>query len=383
MPAAQLEHIGIAVANDALERLLADLLGLSVYKAEAVAAQGVETRFADAGSKVEFLHALSDDSPVAKFVAKRGPGVHHLAFRVDDLSSALERARAAGIAVIGEPSSGADGLRIAFLHPRDTHGVLVELCETRADALPSPLLIDTSAGQVATYRWPSEADAPPLVLLHGVGATSALETQHLARLMQSSRPVIALDLPGHGASEKHQELTADLFTRGVAEAVMSLNQPVDLFGFSLGGAVALSVAQRLGAYVHHLAVHATSIEWDTTLVSDMLARLDVEGIRSRSPQGWERLDEAHQGRADDVFASLHPFVHSLAENSSFTHELVPSLPKLVTSGDEDELFDLSHTLHLRDRLPGSQLGVLPGMGHRFGPDEAAVLTPILRRFLEG
>ncbi len=92
MPAAQLEHVGIAVASNALERLLADLLGLGVYKTESVVAQGVETRFADAGAKVEFLHALSDESPVAKFVEKRGPGVHHLAFRVDDLSS---RARTA------------------------------------------------------------------------------------------------------------------------------------------------------------------------------------------------------------------------------------------------------------------------------------------------
>ncbi len=261
--------------------------------------------------------------------------------------------------------------------------MLIELCETRPDTLPNAVLIDTSAGHVASYRWPSEADALPLVLLHGAGATTALETQHLARLMQSSRPVVAFDLPGHGASDTYDEVTADLFTRGVGDAIASLDQPVDLFGFSLGGAVALSVAQQLGDSVRHLAVHATSVNWDAALVSDMLARLDVAGIRSRSPQGWQRLDDAHQGRADDVFASLAPFVRSLAENRSFAHDLPPHLPKLVTSGDADELFDLSHALYLRTRLAGSQLGILPGLGHRLGPDEASALAPILHRFLEG
>ncbi len=380
MSAARLEHVGIAVGGDDLERLLSDLLGLIVYKTEAVEAQGVETRFADAGAKVEFLRALSDMSPVAKFIDKRGPGVHHLAFRVDDLTAALGRAREAGVAVIGEPSPGADGLRIAFLHPRDTHGVLIELCETRPDALPTPTLIATSAGAVAANSWPSETDAPPLVLLHGAGAATAIETQHLARLMQPSRPVVALDLPGHGASDKHEVLTTRLFIDGASEAIASMREPIDLFGFSLGGAVALSVAQRLSSQVQRLAVHATAIDWDTNLVAAMLGRIDASAIRSRSPGGWQKLNEAHQGHAAGVFGSLHPFVRSLAQQPIFSSELLPTLPILVSSGGTDELFDLSHVLHLHRHLSGSQLAVLPGIGHRLGPDEAAALAPMLRRF---
>ncbi len=381
MPAA-LEHVGIAVTGGALERLLSDLLGLDVYKTEAVQAQGVETRFADAGAKIEFLHALSDDSPVARFIEKRGPGVHHLAFRVDDLPNALARARDANVAVIGEPSPGADGLRIAFLHPRDTHGVLIELCETRPDALPEPSLIETSAGSVAAYRWPSEAEAPLLVLLHGAGATTALETQHLARLMQPTRQVIAFDLPGHGASTSHAELTADLFIHGISEAVASLGEPVDLFGFSLGGAVALSVAQWASSHVRKLAVHSTSIDWDDELVEEMLARIDADTLRRRSPRGWTRLDAAHGGRAEGVLRSLHPFVRSLAGASPFVGAEPPRHPALVTGADGDDLFDVSHALRLRKRLTGAQLGILPGIGHRLGPVESDALAPLLLRFLE-
>jgi methylmalonyl-CoA/ethylmalonyl-CoA epimerase len=127
----RLEHVGIAV-QDVVEvrKILKDVLGREVYKSEGVASEGVQTHFLDAGStKLELLEATSDESAIAGFLAKRGPGVHHLAFEVDDLESEGDRLASLGYALLAPPKAGADGKRIAFLHPRDTARVLIELCE--------------------------------------------------------------------------------------------------------------------------------------------------------------------------------------------------------------------------------------------------------------
>ena len=127
----KLEHIGIAVANlDEAERIFGDLLGSPAYKREEVAGEAVLTAFFAAGdSKVELLVPTSPESAIAKHLEKRGPGLHHLAFHVDDLESELSRLKDQGYCVVVGPKPGADGKRIAFLHPGDTAKVLVELCE--------------------------------------------------------------------------------------------------------------------------------------------------------------------------------------------------------------------------------------------------------------
>ena len=127
----KLEHIGIAVANlDEAERIFGDLLGSPAYKREEVAREAVLTAFFAAGdSKVELLVPTSPESAIAKHLEKRGPGLHHLAFHVDDLESELSRLKDQGYRVVVGPKPGADGKRIAFLHPGDTAKVLVELCE--------------------------------------------------------------------------------------------------------------------------------------------------------------------------------------------------------------------------------------------------------------
>ncbi|RPG81141.1 MAG: methylmalonyl-CoA epimerase [Crocinitomicaceae bacterium TMED114] len=127
----KLEHIGIAVANlDEAERIFGDLLGSPAYKREEVAGEAVLTAFFAAGdSKVELLVPTSPESAIAKHLEKRGPGLHHLAFHVDDLESELSRLKDQGYRVVVGPKPGADGKRIAFLHPGDTAKVLVELCE--------------------------------------------------------------------------------------------------------------------------------------------------------------------------------------------------------------------------------------------------------------
>lgn len=126
----KLEHIGIAVEDlDAAERIFGDILGSPAYKREEVMGEAVLTSFFQSGeSKVELLVPTSPDSAIARHLEKRGAGLHHVAFLVDDLEGELERLKAKGYRVVTEPKPGADGKRIAFLHPGDTAKVLVELC---------------------------------------------------------------------------------------------------------------------------------------------------------------------------------------------------------------------------------------------------------------
>ena len=126
----RIAHIGIAVrALDDLLPLYRDILGMPEVPLDD--ADGATVRGLSAGeSLVELLEAKSEDTPIGKFVAKRGPGIHHVCFAVDDLDGTLERCRQAGIRLIDEtPRIGAEGKRIAFLHPSATGGVLVELSE--------------------------------------------------------------------------------------------------------------------------------------------------------------------------------------------------------------------------------------------------------------
>ena len=131
-----IDHIGIAVADvNASLTFFRDALGLDVEAPEDVAGQGVRVTFLPAGgASVELLQAATADSPVGRFVAKRGPGMHHVAFRVDDIRAALAELKARGVRLIDEtPRPGAHGSLVAFIHPSATHGVLVELKE--ADAI--------------------------------------------------------------------------------------------------------------------------------------------------------------------------------------------------------------------------------------------------------
>src|SRR6188508_2643296 len=125
-----IDHIGIAVSSldDALA-FYRDALGLDVEAPEEVASQRVRAHFIPVGeSAIELLEATADDSPIAKYVAKRGPGIHHITLRVDDIRAALARLKEKGVRLIDEsPREGAHGSLVAFIHPASAHGVLVEL----------------------------------------------------------------------------------------------------------------------------------------------------------------------------------------------------------------------------------------------------------------
>lgn len=128
----KIEHIGIAVSDiDRSNALFKDLFGESHYKIEEVASEGVRTSFFQVGpNKIELLQALNQDSPIAKFLEKKGEGIHHIAFAVDDIRSEMKRLESAGFKLLSqEPKKGADNKLVAFLHPKSSNGVLIELCQ--------------------------------------------------------------------------------------------------------------------------------------------------------------------------------------------------------------------------------------------------------------
>jgi methylmalonyl-CoA/ethylmalonyl-CoA epimerase len=131
-----IEHIGIAVKNlEESIKYYEEIFGLKCYKIEEVKDQKVRTAFFKVGgTKIELLESTSPDGPISSFIEKRGEGIHHIAFAVKDLQNALDEVKSKGIKLIDEhPRKGAEGLDIAFLHPKSTHGVLTEFCENKEE----------------------------------------------------------------------------------------------------------------------------------------------------------------------------------------------------------------------------------------------------------
>ena len=131
MKPTHIEHIGIAVENlNAAIRYYEDVIGLTCYAVEEVEDQKVRTAFFRVGdTKIELLESTDPEGPVGKFIEKKGPGIHHLAFAVPDVDKALENAEAKGVRLIDQQGrKGAEGLKIGFLHPKSTFGVLTEFC---------------------------------------------------------------------------------------------------------------------------------------------------------------------------------------------------------------------------------------------------------------
>lgn len=131
-----IEHIGIAVKDlEFSNDLFAKLLGTAPYKQEGVESEGVITSFFQTGqTKIELLQATHADSPIAKFIDKKGEGIHHIAFEVTDILAEMERLKNEGFILLNEvPKKGADNKLVCFLHPKGTNSVLVELCQSIRD----------------------------------------------------------------------------------------------------------------------------------------------------------------------------------------------------------------------------------------------------------
>ncbi|MCB0792559.1 MAG: methylmalonyl-CoA epimerase [Flavobacteriales bacterium] len=128
----RVEHIGIAVSDlKKAEALYTALLGAAPYKREEVASEEVVTSFFQVGpNKIELLESTADDGPIARAIAKRGEGIHHIAFEVADIRAEMARLKAAGFTLLNEePKRGADNKLVCFVHPKSANGVLVELCQ--------------------------------------------------------------------------------------------------------------------------------------------------------------------------------------------------------------------------------------------------------------
>ena len=130
----KIEHLGIAVKDlEKSNALFAQLFGTAHYKMEEVTSEGVKTSFFKTGpNKIELLEATNENSPIAKFIEKKGEGIHHIAFEVDDIRAEIARLKGEGFTVLNEePKKGADNKWVAFLHPKTTNGVLIELGQER------------------------------------------------------------------------------------------------------------------------------------------------------------------------------------------------------------------------------------------------------------
>ncbi|MCX6290663.1 MAG: methylmalonyl-CoA epimerase [Bacteroidetes bacterium] len=130
----KIEHIGIAVRNlETANKLFSILLNTEVYKEETVESEGVMTSFLKTGeTKIELLQATGEQSPVSKFIEKKGEGIHHIAFEVENIKDAMKRLKESGFILLSEePRVGADNKLVCFLHPKSTNGVLVEICQER------------------------------------------------------------------------------------------------------------------------------------------------------------------------------------------------------------------------------------------------------------
>jgi len=134
MKTTHIEHIGIAVSNlEESIKYYEEVLGLTCYAIEEVTDQRVKTAFFKVGdTKIELLESTDSEGPIGKFIEKKGVGIHHLAFAVEDIEGALDEVKSKGVRLIDEsPRKGAEGLHIGFLHPKSTGGVLTEFCEKK------------------------------------------------------------------------------------------------------------------------------------------------------------------------------------------------------------------------------------------------------------
>jgi methylmalonyl-CoA/ethylmalonyl-CoA epimerase len=130
----KIEHVGIAVKDIASAGIIYEkLLNTRVYKIEDVESEGVKTAFLQTGpNKIELLEATSADSPIYKFIEKKGEGIHHIAFEVEDIVAEMERLKNEGFTLLNDaPKTGADNKLVCFIHPKSANGVLIELCQTK------------------------------------------------------------------------------------------------------------------------------------------------------------------------------------------------------------------------------------------------------------
>ena len=381
-----LDHVGIAVATPEHRALFERLLGAAPYKTETVERQGVRTVFfgdggvAGAAPKLELLEATRDDSPIAGFLDRRGPGLHHLAFEVPDVEAAMAHARDLGFRLLADaPRPGADRTRIAFLHPKDTAGVLVELLESVRPAAEWHG-VETPRGRLAV-QVSGPDDAPPLMVLHGALGSTSLETDRLIRFWERDARVYGLDFLGHGRSADLPEdaPTWDHFTADAAAVLDHFGiQDAALFGFSMGAGIALALAaERPG--VRAVVAHAPNVRWTDAEVGPMVGPMDPTRMAAEHPRWARRLEETHGPRWRRLAAQIAAFTRALPTRHLGDDRLGQiACPTLVSIGDRDRYFDVAHAVEVFRAVPDAHLRVIPGLDHPIqGVDAPALAADVL------
>ena len=377
-----LEHIGIAVddVGAVIDRFQA-LLGAAPYKSETVTEQQVRTHFIEAGAaKLELLESLADDSLVQNFLDRRGEGLHHLAFEVDDAEAAMAHLRDAGFTLLSDaPQTGADDKRIFFVHPKETHGVLVEFCES-APPTWTPTAVSHRNGQLAVYER-GDPDRPSLLVLHGAAGSTLLESAPLMRRLEPHFHLIGVDLSGHGGSSLPPDdtFTIDRLADDARAALDAVDvSTAHLFGFSMGASVALRVAHTSPARVGRLALLGANAAWTDALAQAMQARLDLDTLRRHDPTRTAALESQHE-HPERLFRALRRFVGTLPDKTDEMGQTLSEVnqPTLVTALDEDPLFSLEDAMDVYDRLSNARLSVLPGTRHSLAEAPLHVLSSLL------
>lgn len=381
----RLEHVGIAVddVSDVIARF-EDLLGRQPYKDETVENQGVRTHFIDAHTaKLELLESVGDESPIRRFLDQRGEGLHHVAFEVADADEAMNRLEAAGFTLLSEsPEAGADDKRIFFVHPKETHGVLVEFCESTALNW-SPRTVSHREGRLSVFER-GDPSNPTILFIHGAAGSTLLETAPLMKRLEPAFHTVGLDLGGHGSSTfpSSGPLRMETFVEDTVAALDAVDRTsAHIFGFSLGGAVALRLAQTYPECVDRLALFQTNARWPRDLSAQMKRRLELNRLRQRAPEQAERLESIHD-EPNRLLRELRDFVETLPVASEPMWRSLSDVtaPTLVSSVDRDPLFGTDVPQTLKEKLPNARLAILPGEHHSLLDAPLSLLAPLVRDF---
>lgn len=367
---AKLDHVGIAVQDvDAVIDCFEALLDRRPYRAETVSLQEIRTHFLDTNNTtLELLDSLSEDSPIHNYLQKRGEGLHHLAFEVSDLEATMDNLREAGFTLLSDtPQPGAADKDVFFVHPKETHGVLVEFCKTQTPPPWSPDTVSHRNGQLALYEH-GDATKPCLVLLHGAGGTTRLDTASLMRALEPYYHVVGVDLTGHGHTSLPDDnrLTLDYFVEDVHRALEAVDRSsCHLFGFSLGSAVALQYAATHPDAVNRLALFAPHLKWDEEDVNALNGHLDLKALRRHIPEQAKQLAAQHEN-PKALFPALREFVRTLPSTNDERADVVADISHstLVAGLDADPLFSIEDTHAVYDHLQNARLALLPGRSHR-------------------
>ncbi len=383
-----LDHVGIAVEDaEKAAALFETLTGNLPYAQEDVAGHGVRTHFISAGTaKIELLEGLGRDSPITRYLERHGEGIHHIAFEVDDVHAAFDRLKAGFRPLSDAPKPGADDKLVFFLHPKDTGGVLIEFCQS-VEPSPKVELVGAPQGDIAAFA-EGNPQQPALFVLHGIGGSTGMETAQLARRMAERYFVVALDFSGHGASSDPEgaELSFDLFTENVLAVLDHFDLArAHVFGFSMGGAVALKAAREYPERFERAAAHATYVYWDDPRAAMMAKRLDPDALIRENPAAAERMAKAHGAeRWQDRFRAMQAFARALPGLAPSTDDLSEiSSPVLVSACDRDPFFEIESSLRLQRELPDARFVTLPGERHSLHAADVEVLSRLLHNFLGG